>query len=342
MTAMLNPGAAGRVSRIGESYDGRAEGASVLAVIRALGVSAAATGAALGPTIEATTPGSPSPARVEPATPLETLGVSRAATPAPTAVFGGFLDGIQRSRVAGHVRGTIPVVHGTVAAAIRVRQDRTLHTWGDGPVMGRAVFVPVALVDAETITRIGAAGFEVVDTSPGPEANGHPQELVAAARVAVQQRRETAEASLAEAWCKGESAPLYVDGGIGGFTDASRHQLIVGVVKSHRTLYANAQDIPAIVGLRVGERSGAFTAPSRRRTPVASWYLRLRESAGGDPLDGLVRVEIAHATFTSARADEVSGWVLHERAPVALPDSRWRVMAYGIRDCEEYLRAIIG
>jgi hypothetical protein len=236
----------------------------------------------------------------------------------------------------------IPVVHGTVAAAIRARQNRTLHTWGDGPVMRRAVFVPVALVDPETITSIGDAGFEVVDTSPGPEANGHPQELVAAARVAVQQRRETAEALLAEAWCKGESNPLYVDGGIGGFTDASRHPLIVGVVKSHRTLYANAQDIPAIIALRVGERSGAFTAPSRRRTPVASWYLRLRESAGGDPLDGLVRVEIAQATFTPSRADEVSGWVLHERTPVALPDSRWRVMAYGIRDCEEYLRAIIG
>ena len=46
--------------------------------------------------------------------------------------------------------------------------------------------------------------------------------------------------------------------------------------------------------------------------------------------------------FSSERADEVSRWVLAERAPVALPDKRWSTMAYGIRDCEEYLRAVSG
>lgn len=314
----------------------------MLVVVRALGGDGSSAGAALGPTIEATAPGSPSPSRVEPATPLEPVGLSRQAVESQGAVFGGFLDGIQRSRVAAHVRGMIPVVHGTVAAAIRARAERVLHTWGGGPVMARAVFLPVALVEAATVASVESAGFSVVDTAPGPESSGHPLELLAAARVAVQQRREAAEASLAEEWCLSESTPLYVDGGIGGFADASRHPLLVGVVKSHRTLYADARDIPAIIALKVGERSGAFTAPSRRRTPVASWYLRLRDGAGGDPLDGLVRVEVAHSTFASARADEVSGWVLHERTPVALPDSRWRVMAYGIRDCEEYLRAIIG
>jgi hypothetical protein len=314
----------------------------VLAVVRALGVSGVTIDGVLGPTIEATSPGSPTPARVEPATPLESVSIARPALESRASAFGGFLDGIQRSRVAAHLRGLIPIVHGTVAAAIRSRKDRSLHTWGEGPVMARAVFLPVALVDAATITSIEGAGFPVIDTAPGPEASGHPLELVSAARVAVQQRRESAEALLAEEWCRTETAPLYVDGGIGGFADASRHPLVVGVVKSHRTLYADAKDIPSIIALKVGERSGAFTAPTRRRTPVASWYLRLREAAGGDPLSGLVRVEIAHATFASARADEVSGWVLHERTPVALPDSRWRVMAYGIRDCEEYLRASIG
>jgi hypothetical protein len=29
-----------------------------------------------------------------------------------------------------------------------------------------------------------------------------------------------------------------------------------------------------------------------------------------------------------------------EAAPVALPDGRWDTMAYGIRDCEQYLRSI--
>ena len=42
----------------------------------------------------------------------------------------------------------------------------------------------------------------------------------------------------------------------------------------------------------------------------------------------------------AARANEVSRWVLAEALPLALPDGRWDKMAYGIRDCEEFLRAI--
>jgi hypothetical protein len=61
---------------------------------------------------------------------------------------------------------------------------------------------------------------------------------------------------------------------------------------------------------------------------------------------GLVRVEVARTPELEAsvgaitrRADEVSQWILAERAPLALPDARWDRMVYGIRDCEEYLRA---
>jgi hypothetical protein len=41
------------------------------------------------------------------------------------------------------------------------------------------------------------------------------------------------------------------------------------------------------------------------------------------------------------RADEVSRWILAEVAPVALPDGRWDKMVYGVRDCEEFLRAVM-
>jgi hypothetical protein len=56
----------------------------------------------------------------------------------------------------------------------------------------------------------------------------------------------------------------------------------------------------------------------------------------------LVRVEVPLLQPSSAadRADVVSSWVLGESAPVALPDGRWDTMAYGIRDCEQYLRSI--
>jgi hypothetical protein len=32
--------------------------------------------------------------------------------------------------------------------------------------------------------------------------------------------------------------------------------------------------------------------------------------------------------------------VLAEASPLALPDARWDVMSYPVRDCEEFLRAI--
>ena len=61
---------------------------------------------------------------------------------------------------------------------------------------------------------------------------------------------------------------------------------------------------------------------------------------------GLVRVEIAepHVSTESEvrdRADEVSRAILSEVTPLSLPDSRWDKMVYGIRDCEEFLRAVM-
>jgi hypothetical protein len=114
----------------------------------------------------------------------------------------------------------------------------------------------------------------------------------------------------------------------------------VGVVKSHRTLYATRESLGVIMALQAGERAATFEIRPKHRTTVASWYLRLRDARGRDPFFGLVRVEIARDSWSPGRADEVSRWVLAERAPVSLPDKRWSTMAYGIWDCEEYLRAL--
>src|SRR5215212_5168588 len=45
----------------------------------------------------------------------------------PIPGFRGFLDGTQRSRVASHL-GSAPIVVGTVAAVIRERRNRRMHT----------------------------------------------------------------------------------------------------------------------------------------------------------------------------------------------------------------------
>jgi hypothetical protein len=103
-----------------------------------------------------------------------------------------------------------------------------------------------------------------------------------------------------------------------------------------------------VMSMAAGERSSIFVVETRWREPVASWYVRLRDPAGHDPFWGLVRVECPMARLTDApegadaAADEVSRWVAAEATPLALPDARWDTMAYGIRDCEVYLRATLG
>jgi hypothetical protein len=82
------------------------------------------------------------------------------------------------------------------------------------------------------------------------------------------------------------------------------------------------------------------------RTAVASWYLRVRDASGQDPMWGLLRVETAMPEVGATpqaiadHANRVSRWVLAELMPLSLPDSRWDKMVYGIRDCEEFLRAL--
>jgi hypothetical protein len=101
-----------------------------------------------------------------------------------------------------------------------------------------------------------------------------------------------------------------------------------------------------VFALDEGERSSVFLVAPEKRASVASWYLRLRDPRGHDPMWGLVRVEVAAPATgqeddITRRADEVSRWILAEVSPVALPDGRWDKMVYGVRDCEEFLRAVM-
>jgi hypothetical protein len=189
-------------------------------------------------------------------------------------------------------------------------------------------------------------GDLLMDTSAGAEELlAHPFALRDAAVHLVQAHRESLEHRLAERWCSLERDPLFIDGGISGSEAVAVSGCTVGVVKSHRTIYAEGAALAVVLGLQHRERSSVFRITSPKRMPVASWYLRLRDPAGHDSMWGLVRVELAHPApqlldRIGDRADEVSRWILAEVSPLALPDARWDKMAYGVRDCEEFLRAI--
>lgn len=262
--------------------------------------------------------------------------------------FGAFLDGAQKVQVVGHHLG-MPIVFGTASAAVRVRLNRRMITWEHQPPrVERRIFAPLRYLPSLAELRPGSgpsgSDWQIVDTSTadknGEYPSQHPAVLLERAIRAVDQERERLEDELAEAWCARGEAPLYVDGGISRSSLVASSSRAVGVIKSHRTLYVEGDALRIVLGLAQGERSSVFRVSPRSRSSVMSWYLRLRDPSGRDAMWGLVRVEVADSDRPAERADEISRWVLAETTPLSLPDGRWDKMAYGVRDCEEFLRAI--
>jgi hypothetical protein len=263
----------------------------------------------------------------------------------PAAGFRAFLDGTQRTEPVSHLGG-VPIVLGQAAAVIRERRNKRMRTWS-APLVESRVYCPRSFMSASQWEVLASLyGDLLMDTSAGAEELvAHPFALRDAAVHLVQAHRESLEHRLAERWCSLERDPLFIDGGISGSEAVAVSGCTVGVVKSHRTIYAEGAALAVVLGLQHRERSSVFRITSPKRMPVASWYLRLRDPVGHDSMWGLVRVELAHPApqlldRIGDRADEVSRWILAEVSPLALPDSRWDKMAYGVRDCEEFLRAI--
>ena len=212
------------------------------------------------------------------------------------------------------------------------------------------VYAPKRLLTSAWNDALAALAVTVVDTSVSGASDTplieHPFAVRDAAIHHVQADREAGEHRLAEAWCAAVAEPLFIDGGISGNERIAGSGCVVGVVKNHRTLYAEGDGLEVVFGLRAGERTSVFQVTSPKRTTVASWYLRLRDPTGHDPMWGLVRVEVAYSqsdtnSQLARRADDASRQILAEVSPVALPDARWDRMVYGIRDCEEFLRSVM-
>ncbi len=258
--------------------------------------------------------------------------------------FGAFLDGAQKVRLIARHEG-VPLVLGITSAVVRVRVNRRLTTWGhQPPKVEFKLYLPLKYLPPLADLPLGESAHTVVDTSRA-DANGdypspHPQVLLDRAIRAIDQQREALEDQIAEAWCSRGEAPLFVDGGISRSAVVASSGCAVGIIKSHRTLYVQDDALKIVLNLGVNERSSVFKVSPRARNSVLSWYLRQRSADGHDPLWGLVRVEMSECDSPPDRADEISRWILAEKSPLALPDGRWDKMSYGVRDCEEFLRAI--
>ncbi|HET6644629.1 MAG TPA: hypothetical protein VFG65_03935 [Fimbriimonadales bacterium] len=281
-----------------------------------------------------------SPAPAEDAEIVEGDSLSAFQVPAADeSRFTHFTDGVQKSRPA-FFDGQLPGYFAALGASIMRRVDRMLLE-STNYVSLSAIVAPA---ESETLPRLAHAGFEVRPTEA--EAGSGMSGLAEAVKTKISTLRNEMEDRIRVDWLRMNSDGwLLADGGIASSAAAVlENRKIVGVVKSHNKQYfASRQAADVVLNLRAGERSSVFVARrgSLGRDVVYSWYLRLVEDMNESPAFGLVRVELPFVDESIGSADEVSGWLLAERAPLSLPDRRYDRMLYPIRCVEQYLKALL-
>ncbi|MBX9583510.1 MAG: hypothetical protein K2X87_24680 [Gemmataceae bacterium] len=129
-------------------------------------------------------------------------------------------------------------------------------------------------------------------------------------------------------------APTLLDGRLASdlLTGRPRKGLVVGVVKTHKGDYLHDQGWRAFLRLTPGQRTPFFKINRRQAGGqsalyVATWYVKL--ALGGQPNDGIVRVEVPWAQFVEDRTtkDERTGFA--SRLSRWLVDARCRQASYG-------------
>lgn len=252
--------------------------------------------------------------------------------------FTCFMDGMQRPRGPIYINSPVPIIYGYVAAVVRMRSsDRRMRTLPGYHEIDEALYLPRMLAEKHGLE---ISGIRFVDTGDEHTVE-HPLALVQAAHDKISTIRGKIESALASKWVRENKDDnwLLVDGGLS--SDYGEFGNAVGVTKSHGTQYLTWDEQRVVLNLRVGERSAAFIPkPKSGPRPVYSWYLRMHPSEGKDPYFGLVRVEAPRGARILGMIDEISRWLLAERAPLSLPDARWDKMIYPIRDCELFMKSL--
>ena len=243
----------------------------------------------------------------------------------------GYLDGIQRLELVGYL-GSSPIFIGEIGAAVRVRQNRRLSTWLEDHRL-LALARPSVLAAAEEVIE-GLEPVPLPDEDPP-----HPiRDLVNAGR-ALDHARGTLEIQLGDRYRANWASWLVVDGVLSESPRWAADARMVAISKSHSMLPFAGRDLEQYLRLPAGHRSSIYAPVTRSLAPVRSWGLRLWPWQGHDLLHGLVRVEVAPSNGAPEIADEISCWILADRAPISAPDRRWDRLLYGISSVEQYLRS---
>jgi hypothetical protein len=119
----------------------------------------------------------------------------------------------------------------------------------------------------------------------------------------------------------------------------------VGLIKSVARPEFEGEDITTLLELVQGMRTTSFVPGWQLRRATTdqrcSWYVRLwPPQRGADALGSLIRVEAPLQTKPE-EVDQITRWILAERAPLAKPDPRWPAMIYPIHHVEKILKPLV-
>jgi hypothetical protein len=279
-----------------------------------------------------------------------------------------FLDGVQSSREIGRIQMS-PVIVATVAATIVNRCERRFSRMPleSPPVVVQALILPRSAGDPDVEAfwdLLLAAGFSELGADEVPSSphlvldsaeympDADPSDYVGMrerARVRVRALRERLEGGMLRQWegddrtLEDPDAWIAVDGQLENIRESNRRA--IGLIKSVARPEFVGKDVGMLLGLEPGMRTTSFVPdwqvsldPGKQRT---SWYLRMwPPQRGADALGSLMRVEAARDTGPE-QIDEISRWILAERAPLAKPDPRWPAMIYPIRYVEKILKPLV-
>jgi hypothetical protein len=242
-----------------------------------------------------------------------------------------YLDGVQHSEIVGY-SGATPILVAEIAAAVRERDERRLHTALEERrqlALGRPAALAAAGESLEALEPIA-----LPDEDPA-----HPIQDLVNAGLALDQARGALEIALGDRYRKRSNRWLVVDGSLAESPRWAADARMVAISKNHSILPFDGSDLETYLRIPAGHRSSLYAPATRSLAPVHAWGLRLWPWEGKDLFHGLVRIEVAPENGSTERADAISRWILAERAPVSTPDRRWDRLLYGIHSVEQYLRS---
>ena len=254
--------------------------------------------------------------------------------------------------------GHVPIYLSLAAAGILVRNDDgSTSLVRDSLRVVTSWLVPEG-IDSEdarfVCDGLRAIGGSVVDPLGNLSSDRERYRRAASDYILIEQRAMSAtnqirsgmESALLNDWARkhnGSDDWIVVDGQL-----QTPVRNAVGLVKSFTYQYVTGAEATALFSLPAGQRSSAFISANQYRERVPDvkertlWYLRFHNADGLDARHGLIRLEAAPDFVDSDQIDELSGWLLAERAPRASADARWDSLIYPIHLLERMLKRRLG